>query len=109
VLASAFHSKINPCVTTRKRIGVWNCHATSGHRKTTVFTSVVYGFTSLWNCWMLNVDDDTTACCCIMNNDLNIVWCQLRKKILLFSTFFFFNIRALVLQSILFFPTFGKF
>jgi hypothetical protein len=31
---SASYSKINPRFTTGKRIGVWNCHATRGHRQT---------------------------------------------------------------------------
>jgi hypothetical protein len=32
------------CQKPRKPIGVWNCRATSGHRKTTIFSSIVHGF-----------------------------------------------------------------
>jgi hypothetical protein len=38
---------INPCFTAGKWSGVWNCHITRGHRKTTIFTSIVYGTTHL--------------------------------------------------------------
>jgi hypothetical protein len=44
VLFSASYSKINPCFTAGKRIGVWNCHATGGQRKTIIFASSAYGF-----------------------------------------------------------------
>jgi hypothetical protein len=30
---STSYSWINPCLTAGKRTGVWNCHATCGHRK----------------------------------------------------------------------------
>jgi hypothetical protein len=43
VLYSASHFRINPCFIALRRIGVWNCHATWRHRKTTIFTSIVYG------------------------------------------------------------------
>jgi hypothetical protein len=36
------HSRIYNCFITGKRIEVWNCHATCGHRKTIIFTSRVY-------------------------------------------------------------------
>ncbi len=39
---SASYFRINPCFTTGKQIGVWNCHATHRHRKTTILTSIVY-------------------------------------------------------------------
>jgi hypothetical protein len=39
---SSSFSRINPCFTAGKRIGVWNCHATYGHQKTTIFTTIVY-------------------------------------------------------------------
>ncbi len=42
VLFSASYSRINPCLIAGERIGVWNRHATCRHRKTTVFTSLVY-------------------------------------------------------------------
>jgi hypothetical protein len=32
--------------TAGKRIGVRNCHATCGQQKTTIFASIVYGFTA---------------------------------------------------------------
>jgi hypothetical protein len=32
----------NPCFFAGKATGIWNCHATHVHRKTTVFTSIVY-------------------------------------------------------------------
>ncbi len=35
----------NPCSTAGKQIGVWYCHAACEHPKTTLFTSIVYGFT----------------------------------------------------------------
>jgi hypothetical protein len=41
---SASYSRINPCFTAGKRIGVWNCHATSRHRKTSIFSSIVFYF-----------------------------------------------------------------
>ncbi len=42
---SASYSGIKPRSTAGKRIGVWNCHATCERRKTTTFTSIVYGCT----------------------------------------------------------------
>ncbi len=42
-LFSASYSRINPCFTARRRIWVWNCHGTREPRKTTIFTSIVYG------------------------------------------------------------------
>ncbi len=44
MLSLASFSRINPCFTAGKWIGVSDCHATRGHRKTTIFTSIVYGF-----------------------------------------------------------------
>ncbi len=44
---SASYSRMNPCFTDGKWIRVWNCQATCGHWKTTVFTSVVHGCSSL--------------------------------------------------------------
>ncbi len=40
VFFSASYSRINTRFTAGKRIGVWNCHATRGHRETTNFTSI---------------------------------------------------------------------
>ncbi len=39
---STSYSRISPCFTAGQRIGVWNCHATFRHRKTTIFTPIVY-------------------------------------------------------------------
>ncbi len=42
---SAFSSFLSPdqaLFTAGKQIGVWNCHATRGHRKRTIFKSIVY-------------------------------------------------------------------
>jgi hypothetical protein len=39
---SASHTRINSCFTAGKRIGVQNCHATCGHGKMSIFTSIVY-------------------------------------------------------------------
>ncbi len=39
---STSYSRINPCFTAGKRTGVVNCHATLGHRKTTIYISIVY-------------------------------------------------------------------
>ncbi len=36
-------SKINTCFTAGKQTVAWNCQTTPGHRKTTIFTSIVYG------------------------------------------------------------------
>ncbi len=44
---SASYSRINPCFTAGKRMGVWNCQATSGHQKTTIFTPIAYDISSL--------------------------------------------------------------
>jgi hypothetical protein len=44
VLFSASYSWINPRFTARKQFGVWNSHANRRHRKTTIFTPVVYGW-----------------------------------------------------------------
>jgi hypothetical protein len=49
VLFSASDSSINTRFTAGKPVGVWDCHASRGHQKTTIFTSIVYGF-----CWLLN-------------------------------------------------------
>ncbi len=38
-----FLFKNNSCFTAGKQIEFWNCHATCGHQKSTVFTSVAYG------------------------------------------------------------------
>ncbi len=50
---SASYPRINPCFTAWKQLGVWNCHATCGHRKTTICTSIVHAFyrsiKSLWS------------------------------------------------------------
>ncbi len=43
-LFPAFRSRIIPCFTAGKRIGVWNCHATRGHRKAVICTSRVCGW-----------------------------------------------------------------
>jgi hypothetical protein len=43
VLFSSSYSMINPDFTARKRMGVWSCHETRVHQKTTIFTSIVYG------------------------------------------------------------------
>jgi hypothetical protein len=40
----SFFSRINPRFTAGKRIGAWNRHATHGHKKTTIFTSIVLWF-----------------------------------------------------------------
>jgi hypothetical protein len=40
---SASYLSINPRFTARKRMGFWNCHTTCWHRRTTIFTSRVYG------------------------------------------------------------------
>ncbi len=42
---SASYSKINPCSTAGKRIGVWTFHATCERQKITIFTDIVYGYT----------------------------------------------------------------
>ncbi len=39
---SASYPRINPCFTAGKQIRVRNWHATRGHRKTTIFTSIVH-------------------------------------------------------------------
>ncbi len=39
---SASDSRINPCFTAGKPIGVWNRHAIRRHRNTTIFTTAVY-------------------------------------------------------------------
>jgi hypothetical protein len=36
------YSTINSCFTAGKRTGIWNCHATCTHWKTTISTYVVY-------------------------------------------------------------------
>ncbi len=41
---SASYSKINPSFTAGGQIGVRNCHATRGHRITTIFTYIAYGY-----------------------------------------------------------------
>jgi hypothetical protein len=40
----------NPCFTAEKRSRVWYHHATCGHKKTTIFTSIIYGFTCSKKC-----------------------------------------------------------
>jgi hypothetical protein len=40
---------MNTCFTAGKRFMVWNCHATCRHRKTTIFTSIVYGIKTLFS------------------------------------------------------------
>ncbi len=41
MFSPASYSRIKPCFTAGKRIGVWNCHAACRRRKTTVFTTIV--------------------------------------------------------------------
>jgi hypothetical protein len=48
-LFSASYSTINQCFTAGKRFGVRNYHATCAHRKTTILTCIVYGFS-----WLLS-------------------------------------------------------
>ncbi len=38
------HFRIYLCFIVGKRIGVWNCQEARGHRKTTIFTAIVYGY-----------------------------------------------------------------
>ncbi len=45
-LFPASYSRINTCFTVAKHVGVWNCHATCGHRKTRNFKSIVYASVS---------------------------------------------------------------
>ncbi len=48
VLFPASYSRIDPCFTVGKRIGVWDCRAISWvYWKMTIFTSIVYAVTSL--------------------------------------------------------------
>ncbi len=50
VLFSTSYSRNNTWFTNGKRIGVWNCHATCGHRKTNILTSIVSGFCMCISC-----------------------------------------------------------
>jgi hypothetical protein len=69
--SSASYCRINPCCTAGRRIGVRNCHATRGHRKTTVFTSIVYGsecvFPEGWT--LVKSDMERTAVLTIEKSD----------------------------------------
>jgi hypothetical protein len=44
VLLPASYTRIKPCFTAGKRIGVGNCHATCGHQRKGILTSIVYAW-----------------------------------------------------------------
>jgi hypothetical protein len=39
--------ELTPVSLQESKSGIWNCHATYGHRKTAIFTSIVHGYISV--------------------------------------------------------------
>ncbi len=63
---SASYSRINFCFIPGKQVVVWNCHATHGKWKTTIFISIDYALR--WWSWFVLVEEFTSellvVCCC---------------------------------------------